>query len=604
MIRIRVLSFNGVAPAEPLEAEFDELGGTIGRADTNLLALHDPDRCISRLQARVDWRAGAYELTNLGANPVEIEGRSLANGERGPLRPGQRIVIGRYVLEIVAAGAPADASGGPATVDAQLDPLGLFGAGAGQPAAADPFAEFLSEPISAPGAAKGSPAHARASELSGQAAKPGAGAVARSADADARPAALQQVIPDDFDPFAEPMAPPPLPKAPAVEPLDSLGFGEQGETLGGPGINTMFGLGQARTDSRADPFAGTPLSDQPADRPNAPEVATDPLAALFDVPPAAPPHAPVADHVPEIHGSFQAPTAKPAGDTFLSWELDAEQSAPAHGAELPPGVAAAARAPDAPAPSAPQSAAPAEPETTPAAPVAASGTPADNAAEAGAWHAAGDTAAPLAVHPRSGTLPLSDDLMKAFLEGLGIADPGLPATPTPELMHRIGLLLREATQGTLELLLARALMKREVRAEVTMIVSRDNNPLKFSPNAEVALAHLLAPRGQGFLGPVEAMRDAYGDLRAHQFGFMAGMRAALAGVLERFDPQTLEKRLSEPSMLDNLLPINRRARLWGLYTELYRDIASEAEDDFQVLFGRAFLRAYEEQVRRMEAEES
>ena len=32
------------------------------------------------------------------------------------------------------------------------------------------------------------------------------------------------------------------------------------------------------------------------------------------------------------------------------------------------------------------------------------------------------------------------------------------------------------------------------------------------------------------------MRDAYDDLRAHQFGFLAGMRAALEGMLKRFDP--------------------------------------------------------------------
>ena len=76
-------------------------------------------------------------------------------------------------------------------------------------------------------------------------------------------------------------------------------------------------------------------------------------------------------------------------------------------------------------------------------------------------------------------------------------------------------------------------------------------------------------------------------------------RAALAGVLHRFDPAVLEQRLSGKSMLDSLLPMNRRARLWDLYTELYREIASEAEDDFHALFGREFLRAYEEQVERL-----
>ncbi|MBL8433608.1 MAG: type VI secretion system-associated FHA domain protein TagH, partial [Zoogloea sp.] len=194
-----------------------------------------------------------------------------------------------------------------------------------------------------------------------------------------------------------------------------------------------------------------------------------------------------------------------------------------------------------------------------------------------------------------------DVLMEAFLRGLGVPV-RLPAGLNPELMEQIGVMLREATQGTLELLTARALTKREVRAEVTMIVSKGNNPLKFSPDVGFALSQLLAPQGRGFMPPKEAMRDAYDDLRAHQFGFMAGMRAALAGVLKRFEPAALEQRVVARSLLDNLLPGSRKARLWDLFEQMYGEISQEAEDDFHALFGREFLRAYEEQVERLQAE--
>ena len=165
-----------------------------------------------------------------------------------------------------------------------------------------------------------------------------------------------------------------------------------------------------------------------------------------------------------------------------------------------------------------------------------------------------------------------------------------------------GRLLREATQGTLDLLTARAMMKREVRAAMTVIAPRRNNPLKFSPDVGVALTHLVAPQTIGFMTPEESMRDAYEDLRSHEIGFMAGMRAALAGVLKRFDPEVLEARLKEKSMMDALLPMNRRARLWDIYTQLYREIAAEATDDFNALFGREFVRAYEEQIARLNQE--
>ena len=57
-------------------------------------------------------------------------------------------------------------------------------------------------------------------------------------------------------------------------------------------------------------------------------------------------------------------------------------------------------------------------------------------------------------------------------------------------------------------------------------------------------------------------------------------------------------------MLGSILPSGRRARLWELYEELYREISKEAEDDFQKLFGREFLRAYEAQIEKLEQEDA
>ena len=78
--------------------------------------------------------------------------------------------------------------------------------------------------------------------------------------------------------------------------------------------------------------------------------------------------------------------------------------------------------------------------------------------------------------------------------------------------------------------------EHELRADVTTIVAKNNNPLKFSPNADVALQHLLAPPARGFIAAAPAMRDAYEDLRTHQFGIVAGMQAVLEAALQRFDP--------------------------------------------------------------------
>ena len=204
---------------------------------------------------------------------------------------------------------------------------------------------------------------------------------------------------------------------------------------------------------------------------------------------------------------------------------------------------------------------------------------------------------------RAWRLPGSQEqvLLRAFLQGAGI--PGSPSAKslTPDTMEAIGQLLREAVQGTLDLLRARGLTKSEMRADVTMIMAQDNNPLKFSPSVEAALSHLLAPQMHGFMPPLRAMKDAYDDLRAHQLGFLAGMRAALEEVLARFSPQELGKRLTDQSFLDDLLPMNRKAKLWDQFVERYAAISSEAREDFNAAFGKAFRRAYEAQVKSLRA---
>jgi FHA domain-containing protein len=126
--------------------------------------------------------------------------------------------------------------------------------------------------------------------------------------------------------------------------------------------------------------------------------------------------------------------------------------------------------------------------------------------------------------------------------------------------------------------------------------TRDNNPLKFSPDVDVALGHLLGPAQRGFIPPLAAVHDAFDDLRAHEVAVLAGMRAALSAVLARFDPEALEKRLAPKGLLNSVMPAQRKARLWERYGEQYAQLMQEVEDDFDSVFGRAFVKAYQAQL--------
>ena len=576
MITLTVTSFKGKA-AGNAPVSFDELGGTIGRADTNQLVLPDPERTISRIHAQLVFRGGAYALIGRGGNAVLHNGSPLGHGAEVMLAHGDQIVIGNY--EIAVSTAPSAAP------------------------AVDPFeAAFPSNKPARPAAPApdlSSPLSTNPVRLTAQPPRP----APRPAS---RPAASSGFgIPDDWDPFAKDHASDPFgeihgasnparapgapgPAAPAAAPL-ALARNSREDS-----IDALFGLG---APSGADPFAASPLAQAPA-APNTGSSA-DPMRSLQQ--PAPPPPRPEADHVSDLNSPWAnapkpsrspAPGNAPLPGPVLSWDVSSRavkiggKPAPA-----PAGFAPVAPAATVPAARTPAPATVAPPSVAPA-PAAQSPAPSHASASGGP-----EAAAPRPTAEVAGSRDAA--LLEALCEGLGTPDLRIGAL-SPELMRQLGQLLRESTKGTVELLAARAALKREVRADVTTILASANNSLKFSPSVEVALQYLLGPKMMGFMPPVESMRDAFDDLKAHQLGVMAGMKAALAGVLERFDPKVVEGKLTANSGLSSLLPSSRKARLWELFQELYQKLATEAEDDFNTLFGAAFLKAYQQYIDQLE----
>jgi type VI secretion system protein len=190
------------------------------------------------------------------------------------------------------------------------------------------------------------------------------------------------------------------------------------------------------------------------------------------------------------------------------------------------------------------------------------------------------------------------DLLKAFLCGAGLDHLRIEGALVQAQMESIGRSYRLMVEGLIDVLRARSSLKGEFRMPQTMIRPVENNPLKFAPNTDEALLLLLRHGAQTFMPPDQAIADSFADLRAHQLAVMAGVEAAIKDLLKRFEPSALEARLGKPSALSSLFG-SRPAQIWQHFTELYAQISREAEEDFQVLFGREFSRAYEEHSARL-----
>ena len=215
----------------------------------------------------------------------------------------------------------------------------------------------------------------------------------------------------------------------------------------------------------------------------------------------------------------------------------------------------------------------------------------------------GQGAAPAGATARSGDEPAGEAGMRAavqaFIEGAGLQEKKIADADIEAFLLQSGKIMRAAVEGAMALLAARATAKKELRAEDrTMVASKDNNPLKLMSDPQEALAFLfdIKDRTGGFLDPVQAVGDAFDDLRAHEVALFAGMRAALLGSIQRFDPKTLEPELEKNA---GGLGLNRKAKLWEQFVIYQQKLARDAEDDFNKVFGREFMGTYMEQVKRL-----
>ncbi len=183
---------------------------------------------------------------------------------------------------------------------------------------------------------------------------------------------------------------------------------------------------------------------------------------------------------------------------------------------------------------------------------------------------------------------------RAFLAGAGMEGLEVTDQELEQLMRTVGATFRQMVEGMREVLMTRSSIKSEFRIDKTMLKAKENNPLKFSTSGDEAMKTLLHKPAAGYMPAERAVKEGFEDIRAHQLAVMAGLQVALTALLKRFDPELLAERLEKSSLLSS-----KKAQYWDLFTELYQEIAREAEDDFQNLFGREFSRAYEEQIKKL-----
>ena len=176
------------------------------------------------------------------------------------------------------------------------------------------------------------------------------------------------------------------------------------------------------------------------------------------------------------------------------------------------------------------------------------------------------------------------------------------ASLDPAIQEQLGVLLRLTVQGLVEVLRSRAEVKNSFRLPTKSIKPVENNPLKFSQNADDALQNLFVKRNAGYLGPVEAFTEGFDDVTFHQSAVLAGIRAGFNAMLAKLHPQKLEELYERKLKRTAMLGIGNKAKYWEMYRAQFEEIDRDREAHFQLLFGEEFALAYNEHLQKLAAD--
>ena len=199
-----------------------------------------------------------------------------------------------------------------------------------------------------------------------------------------------------------------------------------------------------------------------------------------------------------------------------------------------------------------------------------------------------------AAHSPPGDAPSGADRAQTAESSRARSEPAAAHAPDDSIRE----ILQVVTEGLMALLQGRAEIKNEFRIAQTRFVKTENNPLKFSPDADEALKRILGDeQAPGFLIGKRAFEDAFDDVQAHQLAILSAVQRAMESAVAQFDPAQIEKKLERISPLSSKTPGLKAAKCWNLFSMHYEEVASKMREDARQLFLAEFAEAYEEASR-------
>ena len=185
-----------------------------------------------------------------------------------------------------------------------------------------------------------------------------------------------------------------------------------------------------------------------------------------------------------------------------------------------------------------------------------------------------------------------NQMLDAFIKGLGVEEDALPNRPPEDLIEDIGRVFGELLSGLQTLMQNRSLLKDRFNLNQTMMKPNSNNPIKFSAGMDDVLPRLLSAKRGAYKASEEAIRECFFDVNADMEAMNEAMRRALSEYLKMFDPVNLQEQFEHVMGKNKFLGGNKK-RYWDLYADRFATLVQHSEGRMPEGFSNEFVRAFE-----------
>ena len=211
-----------------------------------------------------------------------------------------------------------------------------------------------------------------------------------------------------------------------------------------------------------------------------------------------------------------------------------------------------------------------------------------------------DVEAPAATPPILFAQAESRDFTEAvrlLMKSAGLDSTQVAREREEEIIATAGRLIRAMAEGLQAVLRGQGSVKARFKLPQATLQMEGNNPLNFSPTTQDALEQMFYETPQGYLGPAEAVDDAFREIQAHEQAMLKAMQAALRELLNRLEPSMLEERF-ERSAKNFGLSGSPKAQFWDMYRDAYRAIAGFSDEHLTNMPGGKLADAYERELQQ------